>query len=279
MSMMRVATGCDAMTIPAGGLFEGHTMTTADTRRDFWLTLARAFLPPIDETLAVAVRDTLADDLDDLCREWGLDTGRDIQALRCSLAGLPSDADSLLRHYSRLFMAPPMLVRLNLCQYLDGSSSGASRDALDMLLARHGVEKADTFKDQPDHISTLLELMALLSSEHHEEETWLAEHFLRPALPQLASAINAAAPESPYHALVTLLQTATDALVGPIPDTSGSPANKRHDKNIGVWRHCDRCGRPYAREKELKIMAKALAEHGLPADHLTVCVDCRGLST
>ena len=44
---------------------------------------------------------------------------------------------------------------------------------------------------------------------------------------------------------------------------------------LGVWRECKSCGKPYAREKELQIMAKALQVQGLPAAHLDLCMDCR----
>ena len=49
----------------------------------------------------------------------------------------------------------------------------------------------------------------------------------------------------------------------------------RADLSLGVWRHCEICGKPFAREKEIQIMIKALAQANLPSDFLTTCPDCR----
>lgn len=248
-----------------------------DVRHDCWLMFSRAFLTPMDNALASAVRETLADDLDDLYAELELPAREDLDLLRRSLAKLPDNA-ALLLHYSRLFLAPPVPARLNLCHYLDGNPNGASRDALDLLFAHHSIEKAETFKDQPDHLSAILELMALLATTNHEEETWLAEGFLRPALQHLAASIAEVESDSPYLVLCRLLQMSCDAVLGVAKESAETSPNKRHDTTIGVWRHCDGCGKPYAREKEIQIMAKALAQQGLPSTHLNTCPDCRALS-
>lgn len=51
--------------------------------------------------------------------------------------------------------------------------------------------------------------------------------------------------------------------------------SRRHNTSLGVWRHCQACDKPFAREKEIQIMARALEQAGLPTGHLGLCPACR----
>jgi TorA maturation chaperone TorD len=246
---------------------------------ELWLTLARAALPPIEPDTADAFLLWLPDDLDDLFCCADLDAAGTIDRLEVSLAALP-DAPALLLHYSDLFLAPPAKARLNLSYYLDGALNGTSQDAIELLLAKYGVAKSDEFRDLPDHLAMLLELMALLAGERNAgpDQAALARGILLPALPRLRADIAAHAPDSPYLHLVDLVLAALVPFG--LPQENSEPGKPRYDKNLerGIWRHCSQCDQPYAREKELLIMARALEEQGLPTEHLKVCPDCRSMT-
>lgn len=250
-------------------------MDSVDLERDLCLTLARALLPPMDPTMARAFRTELADDLAELAEGLGLQADDHLAALRRCLGDLPTD-DALLVHYSELFLPPNIAARLNLCLYLDGSVSGGSRDALDTWYARHGLIPRADFHDLPDHLAMLLEFLAVLEAE--EDRAAFARGFLLPALPRLAADIAAFAAHSPYLPLVRLLAAALGHYAA-TADAAATARNerraRRQDTELGLWRHCQTCGKPFAREKELAIMAKALAQQGLPIAHLDTCPDCR----
>ena len=211
-----------------------------------------------------------------------MDLDRDrLDGLRRSLARFGSDQDILV-HYSGLFLAPPVKARLNLCNYLDGRSNGASFYELELAYAHHGIAPADNFPDLPDHISMQLEFLSMLcgSQDTLPEAALFAHRFLLPAMVRLAQAIaHEAESDSPYLHLSKLAEDALRALAESVA-FSGSPAKVgplkyRHDSQKGVWRHCKSCEKPFAREKEIAVMTKALSENGLPWEHLELCPDCR----
>ena len=257
-------------------------MRQIQAQPELWTILAQAFLPPTAPAVAQAFRQFLADDLDELAEVLCLERG-DIDALRASV-GCFSDNQTLLIHYSSLFLAPPVKARLNLCHYLDGGPSGASLDELELAYAHHGIAPAGHFHDLPDHISIQLEFLAVLCGREDSlpDAALFARRFLMPAISRLANAIAEEADgNSPYLHLARLAQSALvplaeRAVISKMDKVA--PSKYRHDSQKGVWRHCKRCEKPFAREKEIAVMAKALAENLLPSDHLEVCPDCRDVS-
>lgn len=242
-----------------------------------WLTLSRAFMPPIDREIATAFLDSLPAELDELCDACGVDAPSEIGALAGSL-DLIGSPDALLVHYSGLFLPPSARASLNLATHLDGSLHGAAMDAIEAAMARAGIGKAESFRDLPDHLAALLETMALLSEDKVSpgDAAAFARAFLLPALPKLEAQIAGHENDSPWLHLVRIARSALSPFVLPEErDRRRERAERRADTERGVWRECTSCGRPFAREKEIRIMARALAEQGLPAEHLAVCMDCR----
>lgn len=242
-----------------------------------WLVLSRAFLPPTDREVAQAFLESLPAELEELCEACGIEALTDIGALAESL-DLIGATDQLLVHYSGLFLPPASRASLNLAIHLDGSLNGSAMDTLDEAMARHGVGKAEGFHDMPDHLAALLEVLALISAEKvsPQETAAFARAFLLPALPRLAAQIAEREDDSPWLHLVRIVQ----ATLAPyaLPEERNrrrERAEKRADTELGVWRACKTCGKPYAREKEILIMAKALEQQGLPSAHLDLCMDCR----
>lgn len=241
-----------------------------------FLALSRSFLPPTGE-MARAMLASLPEDLAQLCAAAGHSADEPLRRLTDALAAL-AGPEALLVHYSHLFLPPQAVVSLNLAVHLDGCAHGGAMDALEAALGRFGLAKAEAFHDLPDHLALVLEAFACLIEEEvaPEEQAAFARAFLKPALARVAAAIEDEDATSPYLALLRLLRS---LIVRVAPELASDPrrerAAKRADLDIGLWRECQTCGRPYAREKELRIMAKALEAQGLPTAHLADCPDCR----
>lgn len=242
-----------------------------------WLALSRAFLPPTDREVATAFLESLPGELEELCEACGIDALPAIGDLAESLDLLGS-ADALLVHYSGLFLPPSARASLNLAIHLDGSLNGAAMDAIEDAMARQGIGKAEGFHDMPDHLAALLEVLALICAEKVSaaETAAFARAFLLPALPRLEAQIAGHEDDSPWLHLVRIAQEALAPYALPEErNRRRERAEKRADTELGVWHACKACGKPYAREKEIRIMTKALEEQGLPAEHLELCMDCR----
>lgn len=258
-------------------------MLEVNLMSELWTILARAFLPPTAPAVAGAFCQFLADDLDELVQTLALPRD-DIEALRASLAAF-ADNQALLIHYSGLFLAPPVKARLNLCHYLDGGANGASLDEMELAYAHHGIAPSADFHDLPDHLSMQLEFLAVLcgTEDTLPEAALFARRFLVPAVARLGHDIAENTDgDSPYLHLSKLalsaLRPLADRAVVSGEAVSARPLKYRHDSEKGVWRHCKRCEKPFAREKELAVMAKALTENLLPSEHLAFCPDCRDAS-
>ena len=242
-----------------------------------WLTLSRAFLPPIEREGGAAFLESLPAELDELCTTGGIEALPEIGALAESL-DLIGSPEALLIHYSGLFLPPTAGATLNMAIHLDGSLNGSAMDAIEDAMARLGIGKAEGFHDLPDHLAALFEVLALISAEKvsPQETAAFARAFLLPALPKLEAQIAEREDDSPWLHLVRIAQAALAPYVQPEErNHRRERAEKRADTELGVWRECKSCGKPYAREKEILIMSKALEEQGLPSAHLDLCMDCR----
>lgn len=242
-----------------------------------WLALSRAFLPPTDREVATAFLESLPAELEELCEAAGVEALPEIGALAESL-DLIGSPGALLVHYSSLFLPPSARATLNLAIHLDGSPNGAAMDAIEDAMARRGIGKSESFHDLPDHLAALLETMALHFADKVSagETAAFARAFLLPALPRLEAQIAGHEDDSPWLHLVRIARAALAPYALPEErDRRRERAEKRADTELGVWRECKSCGKPFAREKEIRIMAKALEEQGLPTEHLAVCMDCR----
>ena len=255
-------------------------MSEAIAHSTFWLVLAQALLPPGRPGVAEAFTEGLADDLAELAVPLGLDIAEELARFSAT-ARTFTEPQSLLVEYSRTFLPPNGRTTLNLSRYVDGSINGTCMDALENAYQAAGIEQRDTLRDLSDHASVQMECLAWLLGPTDGEPAIAPETFARiclvGALPRFAAALSAAAPESPYSQLVRIAARAIGryAEVDDAIGNGGKKPNRRHDTALGVWRHCTACDKPFAREKEIQIMARALAQAGLPAEHLDVCPDCR----
>jgi TorA maturation chaperone TorD len=164
------------------------------------LTLARAFLPPTWDGALSAISTDLPDDVSDFAAVIGIEADDDLRRFRAAVAGI-ADPQSLLVHYSQLFLSPPIPAPLNAGLYLDGAIDGASVQAMEKCYRCNGVERADRFKDLSDHLSVQLEFVGMLlgnaadrAARGEEEEAKrlsddaavFAGTFIQPWLPDLA---------------------------------------------------------------------------------------------
>jgi TorA maturation chaperone TorD len=253
-------------------------MATDQTRgvaeQAFWHTLAQAWLPPMEPAVAKAFVTDLPDDIAELADAMALEAGAELAALRSGAAALATPM-ALLVEYSRLFLPPASCATPNLSRYVDSGVGGPCMDALELAYQSHGLEPSDALRDFADHAARQFEFMGHLAGRDDAEASRFAQLCLVGALPRWIQKLHESAPLSPYTALARIaakaLQRHRQADANAAPDKP----KRRHDHSLGVWRHCDACGRPYAREKEIAIMATALERAGLPAAHLSRCPDCR----
>lgn len=252
-------------------------MNVRFARNTLWLVLAQAFLPPLRAEVARAFVEDLAPDLEELASALDLDAADSLSKLAAAAArhGQP---DALLIEYSRVFLPPNALASLNLSRYVDGSTNGPCMDALQIAYGRAGLQPSGRVRDLPDHVSIQMECLGFMAAEKSEEEEGdFARLCLIGALPRLAQQLAAEAPESPYMVLAEIAARAVAHYAIPV-ETTAKDRSRRHDTSVGVWRLCQNCQKPFAREKEIQIMARALNEAGLPDTHLALCPDCRDTS-
>jgi len=243
----------------------------------FWRTMAQAFLPPMDAAVAGAFVEVLADDLGELCAALGMhgpEVADDLKAFRAHAARF-ADPTELLVEYSRLFLPPAGMATLNLSRLVDSGAGGPCMDALEGAYLARGLVHSDRLHDFADHAARQFEFLSLLTEEDDGSAAAFAELCLVGALLRLAAQLTQVAPTSPYTPLIRLAAGAIRAYRGDTGSAAAAKPNRRHDLTLGVWRHCSDCGKPYAREKEIGIMAKALEQAGLPSAHLAQCPDCR----
>jgi len=257
--------------------------TPDNARAELWWTLARAFLPPRDPAMLVALQQALPDSLAALCAEIP-DTGdgapatRHLPALVSGFAGI-ADGHDLLVHYSQCFLAPPIRVSLNLSPYIDGTTGGPSLDALERWMAAFDVTRTAAFPEGPDHLACVLELLGVIESTDESFAADFAHALVLPGLPGLLARFDfdddPAIRESPYQVLMeTLLTSLRSAYPRVTGDTPRRPRYRQRPPGDG-WRHCARCAAPIATDKELSVIETALKREGLPVEHLRFCPECR----
>lgn len=264
-------------------------------RAEFWQVLARAFAVPHGSRFYCALREDLADDLDDLGNELRLDLGGTLHEFSRAALRL-ADEQSLLVAYSCLFLTPPIPCRLTLGWHLEGRSMGRSESYLCDLLAGHGLVPADGVAAPPDALPTVLEFVALLferleactenagRAAIEQDIAVLRSHYLARSLPAMAQLAEQA--EGDYGLVPVysaLLRISGAALEDPlerffVPAHASDKIRPRYfskrDSAVDLV-CCNSCGRSIASARELRVVVDRLERVGLPCDHLSLCPDCR----
>ena len=244
---------------------------------DLWISLGRAFLPPLEVGHWRALRTDLPLDLEDWSRELDLTGAPRPDGLLDAMMAYPEHED-LLVHYSSLFYAPPIRVHLNLGMYLDGGLNGPVQDSLARWHAAYGLDRSPDFHDLTDHLAAVLEFLGHITRlEEDRLAAEFAQTYLLPALPHIIRALEqGGALASPYMWLLRYLHHALAFLypAQAVPETPDRPRYRKREIGDG-WRRCAHCEKPIATERELAVMEKALHQAGLPSDHLRLCPDCR----
>ena len=195
-------------------------------RAEFYLCLARAFLPPLEKWQDEALRDYLAADLSELSTEIAYPIEKPLALLLTQLQGITQEG-AYLQLYSRLFLAPPVVAHLNAGLYLDAAVMGRSVIEIEQAYHHYGVAKSPQFYDTPDHLASLLEftsyLFAMTEDHNAQGQTDKAQASLQLIgeflhryvvswLPRLQSDLIRASVNgdtNPYITLVELLSSAT----------------------------------------------------------------------
>lgn len=279
-------------------------------KAEFYLMLSRAFLPPT----APDSHDAFVYALPEELREIGVAAGydkfshRDSTGLQkidtyAALAAGVTDRTRLLQIYSGFFLMPPREVQLYVSAYLDGNILGKSCDALQAFYRKHQLAHSDDFHDLPDHLSAVLEFLALLYAKAAatdgyaradllNDATDLNRVFLLSWVPvmrrQLAHRqqeaddhLGAGAMPAIYPQLTEILEAALVADAGDLsPELRQvlSPearveANKEDSKEMAK---CVDCGADIAPAARIRRVRKVLEKEGIDTGHLDLCPQCRG---
>jgi putative dimethyl sulfoxide reductase chaperone len=238
-------------------------------RAEFYLCLARSYLPPEDADTVAAMREHLAEDLEALCDTLAYQGGDALAQLRSAMAAYRRP-DDLATLYSRLFVAPPRLAYLNSGVYLDGGLIGPSVQAMKNCYRMCGVERTERFPNGSDHVSVQLEFLAYLYAARPDAVR--PEHFLhsfpRNWLPGFIAHLQAASDEgaaNPYLALARLLESAVKCDASALPR---DPRDERHERALKRARH-NRAASGITPD-DLRIIEARLKAKGLSTEHLSI---------
>jgi TorA maturation chaperone TorD len=292
------------MNEPAGNLTE---------RAEFYLCLARAFLPPREERDFHAIKEYLATELAELGAAIGYPIGRALERLRAALARI-TDQQDLLQLYSRLFLVPPTPAHLNAGVYLDGGIMGGSVLQIENCYRRFGLAGAPGFHDTPDHLGSLLEFLAFLHASARatpetagatgipvrpDEARDFAHRYLASWLPAFCRDLDAATAHGPagvYAALADVLRTAVTQDLARTAATTGAPVPAHPDSSAAkpgpeaadqfhcilgsvgapsLAHFCRHCGTAFVPAQEMQAILLTLKRSGLGTEHLELCPDCR----
>ncbi len=138
-----------------------RAITGNDVRADFFLTLAGAFAPPVEESMQKAFLELLPEDLAEMSGELGYPVADAIAELENSLRALTAPLE-LLKLYAGLFLTPPAPVHLSSAIYLDGSLRGGSEYEMRQWFARHGLSASAVSGRSADHVENNLHFAAAL---------------------------------------------------------------------------------------------------------------------
>lgn len=250
-----------------------------DIRADFFLTLARAFKPPIGQAMQRGFVESLPDDLSDMATALGYPVGSTIEGLRGCVAEF-DEPMSILQLYSALFLTPPAPVHLNTSFYLDGSMLGGSEYEMRHWFARHDLSGsgpgalADRVDSNLEFVAELFRRASLaidagdpmdglaLAAEAHRFLAAYPRRWIAPIRAACADASRSAGHPPAYVHLLDILAGAIDAEVirevATSPDVAlSAPYPPGSSRGIGA---------PTA--EDLAEIAFRLKASGLSFDHI-----------
>lgn len=264
-------------------------------KAEYYLMLARAFLPPTQADAHKAFTAILPEELGEIARTAGYASGAVLADYERAAQDIP-DATALLQLYSGLFLTPPREIQLYVSVYLDGTILGRSADALEVFYRKHGLARSEDFRDLPDHLSAVLEFLALLYASAAETAGFaraellndardLNHHFLLSWIPvmrrQTEKTLAAHGQNRLYLELMELLQQAlvadaeplTEGLQKIVDGTVEARSDHEESKDMAL---CRSCGTEIAPAARIRRVRKVLEREGIDASHLDLCPKCRG---
>lgn len=260
-------------------------------KSEFYLILARAFMTPQTQEICQAMKEYLADDLEDMNQVLGYELDAHLENYRAEMAKIPSHEDLLIT-YSRIFLQPPREAQINPGVYLDGAFMGGTVDEMAAFYLKFGLARGDHFKDLPDHVSAQLEFVSCLyarAAEALQSGTPDAEfesgashylfQFVRRWLPMFHADLEKTTrelgeiglPANPYLPLASMLVAAVarDSVANPAWIEEKSRVEKSMEKARANY-----AARGITPE-DMAEMERKLKEKGLSTEHLKIPVGNR----
>jgi TorA maturation chaperone TorD len=190
----------------------------AATLANLWITLARAFLPPLEPDHWRAMYADLALDLADWRSQLGLDRAPRAEELLTAQAAY-GEHEALLQHYSALFLNLRERVSLSIGRHLAGGNMVA--DTLERWQIAYGLDHSSSYHDRSDDLPALLEFLSVIVGlEESALAAEFAQIFLLPALPGMLQAMHReGADHSPYQWLLRFTLAALQQIYPPAEPT------------------------------------------------------------
>jgi len=248
-------------------------------RAEFYLCLARAFLPPVSERAYRGFTHYVADDLAELGAALGYPIAKSLDALRTAVAAVP-DTQTLREAYSKLFLVPPTPAHLSAGWYMDGTYRGAYMTRIEATYRRYGLARSPDFHDAPDHLVAELEFVAFMfgsavcggneAADFTDEAGDFLHRYVQPWLPILRADIASAVGKFSLPPVYLYLAFITEAAVG----CDAAPVAA---VPVGVETQytCRRCGGGFAVKEDLHVMRTAMRRQGAEVSLLDLCPNCR----
>ncbi len=273
--------------------------TQLTERAELYLCLSRAFLPPYDDGFLPALAEDLPEDLTTLLAADASGTEA-IAALQRAARSIP-DAPALRQGYTALFLTPPYRAPLNAGLQLEGTTNGAAVQGIRACYQRHSLERAESFRDLPDHLAVQLEFAAYLWTQSPGDEEKLQElqaflaRYVTPWLPELIRQLKAELPNTPAAALYLAVAEITNAVTAadrdrlPACETpvsaqdldtrqtlATSAAQVAVEQQGAMERvHCPRCQCAITLRGSQAAVYQRLRAASITAEHLCVCPTCQ----
>jgi hypothetical protein len=177
---------------------------------------------------------------------------------------------------------------------------GQSTLQIEACYRRFGLVRSPDFHDAPDHLSSLLEFLALIHARAEEanaaddkavveillhEAGGFAHDYVARWLPALGRDLDGATGYgsiSAYAALVDVLQTAVthdfacaDAASDPVAPSLANSSGNGSGRRASDQLRCRSCGTAFIATDEIHDILLSLTRSGLGTEHLELCPECR----
>lgn len=274
------------------------------SRAELYLCLAKVFSATELAQTSMLLKSDLLPDFQSLSPELPALSSTWLEQFESALDAVHKP-EQFMVDYARLFLMPPAPAPLSLGFYLDAGVMGRCSDALESYYHQYALEKSTDFHDLPDHLSLNLQWFAwvfagLLENPSLSEinrvtlkdAAEVISNFTLPAIQKLCHKAQEFAETNQLNRtwlqlLLLVQQQLQDDfwyLTEYLPEqsllfatTQKSSAAFIYDSSVSEMQMtCGLCKSEFIADEVLGGMVFRLEEAGVEANHIKVCLVCKG---